>query len=475
MDHALFLDSLRAIVGEAGLVCDAEKLSRYTREWRGKFASGAIAAVRPASTAEVSAVVANCTEYGIAITPQGGNTGLVGGSVPIDISGEIVLSLERMNAIEDVDPDGNTMVVQAGCILAQAQQAAEQVDRIFPLSLGAEGSCMIGGNLSTNAGGINVIRYGNMRDLVLGLEVVLADGRVWNGMNRLRKDNTGYDLKHLFIGAEGTLGIITRAVLKTFPRPKDRLTAWLACQTPEHCLDALNMMRNRLGDGIIAGEIIPAIALDQTLKQTPDTKAPLQPLPAWSLLVEVGVFDEAGAVRDTLDFVLQEAISQEVIYDGVVAQNMSQAQDFWKIREAIPSAEIKSGPSIKHDVSVPVHRVAELITRGTTLLQELYPGSRPVPFGHLGDGNLHFNLCAPVDAVGDPEAEAKFLAAWEPINRAFHDLVREMNGSISAEHGIGQLKKDELARTADSVGLDVMRAVKAALDPGNLLNPGKIF
>jgi D-lactate dehydrogenase (cytochrome) len=356
-----------------------------------------------------------------------------------------------------------------------AQQAAAKVDRIFPLSLGAEGSCRIGGNLSTNAGGINVIRYGNMRDLVLGLEVVLADGRIWNGMNRLRKDNTGYDLKHLFIGAEGTLGIITRAVLKTFPRPKDRLTSWLACSKPADCLVVLNMLRDRLGDAIVAAEIIPAIALDQTLEQISGTKPPMTPSPAWSLLVEVGVFDEAGAVRDTLDAVLQEAVMDEVIYDGVIAQNLEQTGQFWRIREAIPEAETKAGPSIKHDVSVPVHRVAELIERGSRLLEELYPGARPVPFGHLGDGNLHFNLCAPLSALGDKAAEAEFLSAWGAINQAFHDLVQEMGGSISAEHGIGQLKKDELARTADAVGLDLMQAIKTALDPNNLLNPGKIF
>ena len=475
MDHAEFLAELQTIVGQKGVVTEDEALNRYTREWRGKYLSGAIAAVRPANTQEVSDIVKLCSAHGISITPQGGNTGLVGGSVPIDPTHEIVLSLDRMNAVEDVDPNGNTMVVQAGCILAAVQAAAEESERLFPLSLGAEGSCRIGGNLSTNAGGINVIRYGNTRDLVLGLEVVLADGRIWNGMNRLRKDNTGYDLKQLFIGSEGTLGIITRAVLKIFPRPTERLTAWVACESPSACLDALNMMRRRLGDAIIAGEIIPAIALEQTLREIPGTTAPITPSPAWSLLIEVGVFDEAGAIRDTLDYVLQEALSTNVIYDGIVAQNLAQANQFWRIREAIPEAEAKSGPSIKHDVSVPVHRVAELIERGSALLKELYPGARPVPFGHLGDGNLHFNLCAPSDAVGDPKAEADFLDAWSRINMEFHDLVREMNGSISAEHGIGQLKKDELARTADGVGLSLMQTVKSALDPKHTLNPGKIF
>ncbi|MGA0235715.1 MAG: FAD-binding oxidoreductase [Alphaproteobacteria bacterium] len=475
MDHTHFLAELQAIVGDTGVVTEELALERYTREWRGKYLSGAIAAVRPSNTQQVSEVVKLCAANGISITPQGGNTGLVGGSIPIEPTREIVLSLDRMNAVEDVDPDGNTMLVQAGCILAEVQAAAEQCDRLFPLSLGAEGSCRIGGNLSTNAGGINVIRYGNTRDLVLGLEVVLADGRIWNGMNRLRKDNTGYDLKQLFVGSEGTLGIITRAVLKIFPRPKDRLTAWLACESPEACLEALNMMRERLGDAIIAGEIIPAIALEQTLQHIEDTSAPINPIPPWSLLIEVGVFDEAGAIRDTLDYVLQEAVGREVLYDGTIAQNMTQAAQFWRIREAIPEAEAKSGPSIKHDVSVPVHRVAELIERGSALLEELYPGSRPVPFGHLGDGNLHFNLCAPTEAVGDPAAEADFLNAWSRINMAFHDLVREMNGSISAEHGIGQLKKDELARTADKVGISLMQTIKAALDPQNIFNRGKIF
>ncbi len=475
MTNDPFLSHLEAVVGLSGLITDAERLAPYTREWRGKYLSGALAAVRPASTEEVSAVVRLCGEHGVAITPQGGNTGLVGGSVPVDPKREIVLSLDRMAQVEDVDAAGNTMLVQAGCILADAQAAAETVDRLFPLSLGAEGTCRIGGNLSTNAGGINVIRYGNMRDLVLGLEVVLADGRVWNGLNRLRKDNTGYDLKHLFMGAEGTLGIITRAVLKLFPRPKERVTAWLACETPSQCLEALNRLRARLGDAVLAGEIIPAIAVDQCLAQIPDTRPPLTPSPPWSLLVEVGVFDEADAVRATVDQVLEGALEDGVLYDGTVAQSLDQAAAFWKIREGLPEAEVKTGPSIKHDVSVPVNAVPELIERGSALLVELYPGARPVPFGHLGDGNLHFNLCAPSEAIGDTAAEAAFLAAWDRINQRFHDLVAELGGSISAEHGIGRLKKDELARTADPVGLDLMRTLKDALDPDGLLNPGKIL
>lgn len=470
-----FIGQLMQVVDPSGVLTDGTEMLGYTRDWRGKFDSGALAVVRPSSTEEVSAVVKICQQHGVAITPQGGNTGLVGGSVPCDPGKEIVLSLDRMDKIEDIDINGNTMLVQAGAILTNVQEAAAGVDRLFPLSLGAEGSCRIGGNISSNAGGIQVIKYGNTRDLVLGLEVVLADGRVWNGLNRLRKDNTGYDLKQIFIGAEGTLGIITRAVVKLFPRPKDRLTAWLACNSPQEGLDALNHMRARLGEAIMAGELIPEIALDQTLRQIPATRPPLQPSPAWSVLVEVGVFDEAGSVRDTMQYALETALSEGMIYDGVIAQNYEQAAEFWHIRESIPEAERLSGPSIKHDVSVPVHLVPELIERGFALLEELYPGSRPVPFGHLGDGNLHFNLCAPRDAVGDEEAEADFKAAWDRINESFHDLVTELGGSISAEHGIGQLKKQELARTADPVGLDLMRAIKRALDPDNRINQGKII
>ena len=448
---------------------------KYVNDWRGQYKGQAAAILKPINTEEVSAILRFAHKNNVDVVPQGGNTSLCGAATPDNSGRSIIISLEKMNNIRQFNKAAQTITVESGMVLSQIHEIVENENLFFPLSLGAKGSCMIGGNLSTNAGGINVIRYGNMRDLVLGLEVVLADGRVWNGMNRLRKDNTGYDLKHLFIGAEGTLGIITRAVLKTFPRPKDRLTSWLACTKPADCLVVLNMLRDRLGDAIVAAEIIPAIALDQTLEQISGTKPPMTPAPAWSLLVEGGVFDEAGAVRDTLDAVLQEAVMDEVIYDGVIAQNLEQTGQFWRIREAIPEAETKAGPSIKHDVSVPVHRVAELIERGSRLLEELYPGARPVPFGHLGDGNLHFNLCAPLSALGDKAAEAEFLSAWGAINQAFHDLVQEMGGSISAEHGIGQLKKDELARTADAVGLDLMQAIKTALDPNNLLNPGKIF
>lgn len=470
-----FIEELTAVVGTGAVLTEAEVMAPYVLDWRRKYESGALAVVRPGTTEDVAAVVKICARHGIAITPQGGNTGLVGGSIPVKPSQEIVLSLDRMDKIEDVDADGNTMLVQAGAILTTLQQAAEQADRLFPLSLGAEGSCRIGGNISTNAGGIQVIKYGNTRDLVLGLEVVLADGRIWNGLNRLRKDNTGYDLKHLFIGAEGTLGIITRAVVKLFPRPKDRLTAWLACESPQNALNALNLVRAQLGEAVMAGELIPAIALDQTLAQIPGTRAPLTPSPPWSILVEVGIFDSADAVRDSMEQALEAALSDDVIYDGVIAQNYEQAAEFWHVREAIPEAERLSGPSIKHDVSVPVHLVPRLIEQGFALLETLYPGSRPVPFGHLGDGNLHFNLCAPQAALGDPAGEADFLQAWGLINERFHDLVTELGGSISAEHGIGQLKKDELDRTASPVGLDLMRTIKAALDPENRMNPGKII
>ena len=461
--------------GPTAVLTDAEAKAAYTLDWRGKYPSDALAVVRPDSTAMVADVVRLCAKHDVAITPQGGNTGLVGGSVPTQPRREIVLSLERMNAVEDVDAVGNTMLVQTGCILAHAQQAAEAEDRLFPLSLGAEGTCRIGGNLSTNAGGINVLKYGNMRDLVLGLEVVLADGRVWNGLNRLRKDNTGYDLKHLFIGAEGSLGIITRAVLKLFPRPRDRVTLWLACADPAQCLATLNAFRGRLGEAVMAGEIMPRIAVEQALGLIEGLRPPMPVTPPWSLLLEVGVFDERGQISETIDAILQDCMAAGLVQDGVIAQTSEQARALWQIREGVPEAETRAGPSIKHDVSVPVAMIPALIEEGTALLERLYPGSRPVPFGHLGDGNLHFNLCAPAEAMGDPEREAHFLAAWGEINAAFHDLVGSMGGSISAEHGIGQLKKDELVRTADPVGLALMRQLKATLDPENRFNPGKLL
>ena len=461
--------------GPTVVLTEAEAKAAYTLDWRGKYPSDALAVVRPDSTAMVADVVRLCARHDVAITPQGGNTGLVGGSVPTQPRREIVLSLERMSAVEDVDAVGNTMLVQTGCILAHAQQAAEAEDRLFPLSLGAEGTCRIGGNLSTNAGGINVLKYGNMRDLVLGLEVVLADGQVWNGLNRLRKDNTGYDLKHLFIGAEGSLGIVTRAVLKLFPRPRDRVTLWLACADPAQCLAILNAFRGRLGEAVMAGEIMPRIAVEQALSLIEGLRPPMPDTPPWSLLLEVGVFDEHGQISETIDAIVQDCTAAGLVQDGVIAQTSEQARALWQIREGVPEAETRAGPSIKHDVSVPVAMIPALIEEGTALLERLYPGSRPVPFGHLGDGNLHFNLCAPAKAVGDPEREAHFLAAWGEINAAFHDLVGSMGGSISAEHGIGQLKKDELARTADPVGLALMRQLKATLDPENRFNPGKLI
>ncbi len=462
-------------LGPAAVLTDPDAKAAYTLDWRKKYPSDALAVVRPDSTDLVAEAVKVCARHGVSITPQSGNTGLVGGSVPTQPSREIVLSLDRMGAVEDVDPVGNTMLVQTGCILAHAQQAAEAEDRLFPLSLGAEGTCRIGGNLSTNAGGINVLKYGNMRDLVLGLEVVLADGRIWNGLNRLRKDNTGYDLKNLFIGAEGSLGIITRAVLKLFPRPRDRVTLWLACASPAACLAALNAFRGQLGEAVMAGEIMPRIAVEQALSLISGLRPPLPMTPPWSLLLEVGVFDERGQINETVDALLNDALQAGIVQDGVIAQTSDQARALWQIREGVPEAETRAGPSIKHDISVPVAQIPALIEQGSALLESLYPGSRPVPFGHLGDGNLHFNLCPPVASIGDPEREAHFLAAWSNINAAFHDLVGSMGGSISAEHGIGQLKRAELARTADPVGLSLMRQLKATLDPDNRFNPGKLL
>jgi len=374
--------------------------------------------------------------------------------------------LEALDAgnVLDGGTDVGLNLVRHALRAEQAHQAGE-VDAVKALL--AESRQVLGGRVTLGTGGCQ------RTDVVFK-----ADNGVHtteNGLNRLRKDNTGYDLKHLFIGAEGSLGIITRAVLKLFPRSRDRVTLWLACADPAQCLETLNAFRGRLGEAVMAGEIMPRIAVEQALSLIDGLRAPMPVTPPWSLLLEVGVFDERGQISETIDSILQDCMAAGLVQDGVIAQTSEQACALWQIREGVPEAETRAGPSIKHDVSVPVAMIPTLIEEGTALLERLYPGSRPVPFGHLGDGNLHFNLCAPAEAMGDPAREAHFLAAWGEINAAFHDLVRSMGGSISAEHGIGQLKKDELVRTADPVGLALMRQLKATLDPESRFNPGKLL
>ncbi len=457
-------------LGNKAVVSETEAMAPFLAEQRGRYQGVAPFVVRPASTAEVATAVRLCAEAGVPVVPQGGNTGLVAGGIPFAEDGAVLLSLGRLNRIREVNATDYSITVEAGCILQQVQEAAERADRLFPLRLGAEGSCQIGGNLSTNAGGVHVLRYGNARDLVLGLEVVLPDGRIWDGLRALRKDNTGYALKHLFVGAEGTLGIITAACLKLFPRPAETAVAFVAVRDPAAAVELLGRARAATGDRVNAFELIPRIGLDFALKHVAGIEDPLQEPSAWYVLVELASGRADGTLRENLEDFLATAAEDGLVSDAALAANQRQAQAFWAIREGMVEAQKFEGGSIKHDVSVAVSKVPDFIARATALVEEMVPGIRPVSFGHVGDGNVHFNLSQPVDA--DREA---FLARWEEVNEAVHELVVEMGGSISAEHGIGRLKLAENARFKSAVELDLMRAVKQALDPRGLMNPGKVI
>ncbi|HEY8384128.1 MAG TPA: FAD-binding oxidoreductase [Microvirga sp.] len=460
------LDALVAHLGAAHVLTAHEDLEGHIVETRGLYRGTAIAVVRPGSTAEVGAVMRACAAAKVPVVPQGGNTGLVGGGVP---HGGVVLSLARLDRIREVDPLNAAITVEAGCILKHVQEAAEAVDALFPLSLASEGSCRIGGNLATNAGGTAVLRYGNTRDLVLGLEVVLADGRVWNGLKGLRKDNMGYDLKNLFIGSEGTLGIITAAVLKLFPRPKARVTAFLGCASPHQALALFERLRKAAGDQLTAFEYIPRFGLDIVLKHGHGTVRPLEGDHHSYALVELSSPQENADLQDTLEGVLGAALEDGIVEDAVLGSSESQNRALWRLRESLSEVQRHEGGSIKHDVAVPVSRVAAFIESATRACEAAMPGIRVCAFGHFGDGNIHFNLTQPVGME-----KAAYLGQWERFNRIVHDIVHGMNGSIAAEHGIGLIKRDELALYKDPVALSLMHSLKAALDPQGLLNPGKV-
>jgi FAD/FMN-containing dehydrogenase len=426
----------------------------YFTDWRRQYSAQAECVVRPANTAEVARVVTLCVREGVAVVPQGGNTGLVGGSVPTGTRREVVLSLGRLNRIRNLDALNDTVTVEAGCVLAEVQRAAEQAERLFPLSLAAEGSCQIGGNLSTNAGGVNVLRYGNTREQVLGLEVVLPDGRVWDGLRALRKDNTGYDLKHLFIGAEGTLGVITAAVLRLYPRPTARATAWIALASPQEAVELLARLRGRLGDRLSAFELISRTCLEAVLKHVPGSRDPLPDPHPWYVLAELG---DSGPT-ETLRTHAEEALEGR---EAVLAQSEEQSRQLWRIRESIPEAQFTN---VKHDVSVAVSRTPELIERAGRALQAAFPGALPYVFGHVGDGNLHYNV--------GPEA---LVARREAVSEIVYREVDALGGSISAEHGLGQLKREAIRAHKPPIELELMRALKRALDPAGLMNPGKVL
>jgi FAD/FMN-containing dehydrogenase len=467
------LERIKAAVGPKGYTTDPVEIAPLCRSWRDNWRGWVPMVVRPANVAEVAAVVAICAETNTPIVPQGGNTGLTGGGQPHDTGTEIILSTTRMNQIREIDTVNNTMTVEAGCILASLQDAAADADRLFPLSLAAEGSCQIGGNLSTNAGGTQVLRYGNARNLVLGLEVVLPDGRIWNGLRGLRKDNTGYDLKQLFIGAEGTLGIITAAVLKLFPKPTEIQTALVAVPNPAASLSLLSRATEALGEQVTAFELIQRRAIDFVLSNIPGVPDPMADSYPWYVLLEISGQGAPDSLRDTVEGVLGGALEDGVVLDAVLAANRAQGQTLWKIRESIPEAQNHEGQSVKHDVSVPLSRIAEFIERADAALEAAYPGVRCVAFGHIGDGNIHYNPAQPLGERGGP-AGADFAKEYGAINRIVHDLITELNGSISAEHGLGRLRRDEAKRYKSAVEMDLMQTIKDALDPDNIMNPGKV-
>ncbi len=459
-----------AIVGPKGVMRDPAELAPHLVESRGKVTGWAPFMVSPADTQEVAACVRLAAKSDIALVPQGGNTGRVGGALALAQDRAILLNLGRMNKIRALDPLDNTLTVEAGCILANVQAAAAEADLLFPLSLGAEGSCQIGGNLASNAGGIHVLRYGNARDLVLGLEVVLADGTVWDGLGALRKDNTGYDLKQLFLGSEGTLGIITAACLKLFSRPQESISAFLGLTDLAASVKLLAQARKDSGDSVVACELIPRIAIDMSLKHMPGAVDPLAEPHDWYLLMEATAGRPNSGLSEAFEATLAAGFEDGLIADGTIAASEAQAAAFWHLREILVEAQVKEGASIKHDVSVPTSRVPEFITQANEAVEEVMPGIRPYPFGHIGDGNVHYNLSVPLGM--SPEA---FFAGEDEIHHRVHDITHALGGSISAEHGIGRFKVGENARFKSPIELALMHKVKDALDPAGLLNPGVIL
>ena len=464
------LDTLRLITGEAH-VLTGEGLTAYERDWRSRENGRALCVVRPGSTAEVAAVVKACVAAGTAMVPQGGNTGLVMGSTPDTSGSEVVINLQRMNAVRHIDPANATLTAEAGCILQQLQHTADEAGFLFALSLASEGSCTLGGNLASNAGGTQVLRYGNTRDMCLGLEVVTAQGEVWQGLSGLRKDNTGYDLKHLFIGSEGTLGIITAATMKLFPKPAAQRTAWAAVPSVQAAVDLLGMAQQQLGAGLTGFEMMSKMSLSLVARHFPSLQVPLWQDAPYCVLLELSDTESDAHAEQRLEQLLSAALEQHVASDVVIAQSLAQSRELWQVRESISSAQAAEGLNIKHDISLPVSAIAAFVKQTDAALAQAVPGIRVVNFGHVGDGNLHYNIQCPEGADA-----AAFLKTHEPaVNHMVYEAVMSFGGSVSAEHGIGRLKVESLPLYKDPVALQMMHSIKQALDPQNLMNPGRVL
>lgn len=459
-----------AIVGKANALTEPDAQSPYLHEPRELFVGQTPLVLRPGTTEQVSEILKLANDTGTAIVPQGGNTGLVGGQIPAGDKPEVVVSLSRLNRVRHVDPEGGAMTLEAGVTLANAQAAADSANRLFPLSLGSQSTCQVGGNLATNAGGVGVLAYGNARELTLGLEVVLADGRIWDGLRSLRKDNTGYDLRDLFVGSEGTLGIITAAVLKIFPKPKGMATAFAALNSLDNIARFFELAHDAAGPDLTAFEIIPDIGIEFVLRHAEGTRHPLSTIHPWYVLLEISARGAAVDAADAMEAIFGQALEAGLIEDAVLASSLTQTRDFWTLRERMSDVQKQEGGSIKSDVSVPVAHVPEFIRRAGEMVEGLVPGARPVPFGHFGDGNIHYNISQPVGAE-----RQEFLSQWDRVTDAINQIVLELNGSISAEHGIGRLKRALLAEVKSDVELDLMRTVKHALDPNGILNPGRVI
>jgi len=465
----LKLQKLKNTLGPKGWIEDKEIIEPYLLEERGLFRGESSLLLKPQNTEEVSKILKLCNKYNIKIVPQGGRTGLCGGTIPSENGQEIILSLERMNKIKDLNEANFTITVDAGCILNNIQNIADEKNFLFPLSLASEGSCTIGGNLSTNAGGINVLRYGMARDLVLGIEVVLANGEIWSNLTSLRKDNRGYDLKQLFIGSEGTLGIITSAVLKLFPAPRNIETALFAIPNTDAAIELLGLARNASADLLNAYELVSRIGMEMVIKHIPGAKEPIKDKYEWYVLIEFSSSSKNN-LRQQMEDLFELALNKKIVLDGVIAESTQQRKDLWVLRDGLNEAQKPEGGSIKHDISVPINNVSKFIDSASKCVKKFIPSSRVVAFGHIGDGNIHFNISQPLK-----QDKNEFLNKWNDVNKLVFDIVESLNGSFSAEHGIGKLKRKELQTYNPKIEIDLMKSIKSTFDPNNILNPGKVL